>query len=278
MLLDQSLCMNDIRSKSGTACVVTQMFVEDVVFVSNRLNFCAFQVRLRLGLKELDLAQRFGISQSTVSRTFATWINLMDVRFSELPLWLSRRKINKLMPPCFQTWYPTTRVIIDCTEFFIDTPSSLARQSASWSAYKNHNTVKCLIGIAPHGHATFVSPVYEGSISDRALTAVSGLLQKLETGDSIMADKGFDVQDLLVSIGVKLNIPPMRQGNMQMAPQDIAKTKKIAAVRIHVERKMRQIKSFELVSKQLDNSMFDLLEPLIRVSVILTNFQPALVM
>ena len=183
-------------------------------------------MRLRLGLKEVDLAHRFGVHPSTVARTFITWINLMDFKFRELPLWLSRRKINKLMPECFKKHYPSTRVIIDCTEFFIDTPSSLSRQSATWSSYKSHNTVKCLIGIAPHGHTTFVSPVYEGSVSDRSLTEESGLLELLEKGDSVMADKGFDIQDLLAPLGVKLNIPPMRQGNRQMAPHDIVKTKK----------------------------------------------------
>ena len=53
-----------------------------------------------------------------------------------------------------------TSVTIDCTEVFINIPSPLARQSATWSAYKSHNTVTCLIGIAPHGHVTFVSSVF----------------------------------------------------------------------------------------------------------------------
>ena len=36
----------------------------------------------------------------------------------------------------------------------------------------------------------------------------NGLLEKLERGDSVMADKDFDIQHLLVSRGVRLNIPP----------------------------------------------------------------------
>ena len=47
-------------------------------------------------------------------------------------------KVDKWMPPCFKKWYPTTRVIIDGTELYIEKPSSLAKQSATWS-YKNHN-------------------------------------------------------------------------------------------------------------------------------------------
>ena len=234
-------------------------------------------VRLRLGLKEVDLADRFKVHPSTVSRTVTTWVNLMYHKFRQLPSWLSRRRIDKLMPPAFKQWYATTCVVIDCTEFFINIPSSLARQSATWSAYKNHNTVKCLIGIAPHGHVTFVSKVFEGSVSDRAITEQSGLISLLEHGDSIMADKGFDIQDLLVSHGVRLNIPPFRQGGRQMTPQDLASTKKIAAVRIHVERKMQRIKCFEIVGKEVDNTMFDILDQLIYVCAMLTNFQGSLV-
>ena len=75
-------------------------------------------VRLRLGRVVEDLADCFYVSPSTVSRTFTTWINLMYFKFQELPMWMSRRKVDKHMPPSFQQWYPTSRVIIDATEFF----------------------------------------------------------------------------------------------------------------------------------------------------------------
>lgn len=64
------------------------------------------------------------------------------------------------------------------------------------------------MGITPSRAVSFLSPAYEGSISDRKLVEVSGLLDRLETGDEIMADKGFVIQDLLSPIGVRLNIPP----------------------------------------------------------------------
>ena len=43
--------------------------------------------------------------------------------------------------------------------------------------------MKVLVGIMPSGVITFVSPTYEGSISDRKLVEFSGLLDLLETGD-----------------------------------------------------------------------------------------------
>ena len=77
--------------------------------------FFLTMVRLRLGLTVEDLADRFGINPSTVSRTFITWINLMYVKFKELPMWMSQSQVNRWMPPYFKKWYPTTRVIIDAT-------------------------------------------------------------------------------------------------------------------------------------------------------------------
>ena len=41
-------------------------------------------VQLRLGLYEMDLAIRFGVSQSTVSRITTTWINLMFHSFKAI--------------------------------------------------------------------------------------------------------------------------------------------------------------------------------------------------
>ena len=239
--------------------------------------FFMVMVRLRLGLNVEDLADRFYVSSSTISRIFTTWINLMYVKFKELPMWMSRSKVDKWMPSCFKKWYPSTRVIIDATEFFIQKPSSLARQSATWSSYKNHNTFKVLVGISPDGTMVYISHLYEGSVSDVDLVQQCGLLSLLESGDSVMADKGFDIQHLFSGLGVRLNIPPKRQGDRQFTPDDIMKTKKIAAVRIHVERAINRMKQYALVGGVIPNTLWDIADQLIFVAGYLTNFEPGLV-
>lgn len=54
---------------------------------------------------------------------------------------------------------------------------------------------------------------------------ISGLLEKLEPGDEIMADKGFLIQDILAPLGVCLNVPPLMKSNSQMATEDVIMTK-----------------------------------------------------
>ena len=110
-------------------------------------------MRLRLGLQIVDLGFRFGISPSSVSRIFTTWINF---EFKAIDFPPTREQIKRDMPLCFKAKYPTTRLILDATEIPLEAPSSLEMQSLTWSAYKNTNTLKGLIGITPAGYISFV--------------------------------------------------------------------------------------------------------------------------
>ena len=157
-------------------------------------------VRLRLGLFERDLADRFGTSVSTVSHICITWLNFLHLKLKELPLWPGRDLVKSYMPQVFKDLYPDTRVIIDATEIFIEAPSLPELQQMTFSSYKNRNTFKGLVGISPGGAVTFVSSLFPGSITDKQLTRRCGLLELLETGDCVMADCGFDIQDDLTPL------------------------------------------------------------------------------
>ena len=74
----------------------------------------------------------------------------------------------------------------------------------TFSNYKNNNTFKGLVGISPDGSVIFVSSLCPGSISDKELTRRSGILDFLEPGDSVMADRGFEIEEGLLVIKVKL--------------------------------------------------------------------------
>ena len=229
-------------------------------------------VRLRLGLFERDLADRFGVSVSTVSRICITWINFLYLKLKEIPMWPKKELVVSCMPTCFKQLYPTTRVIIDATEIPIETPSLPELQQMTYSAYKNHNTYKALIGISPGGAITFVSKLFPGSISDKELTRKSGILDVLESGDSVMADRGFDIQDDLTPLGVKVNIPPFLRGKKQLDEEERIETRRIASLRIHVERVMERIKNFHIFDRVLPLSLTDVSEQMFFVCAALSNF------
>ena len=117
------------------------------------------------------------------------------------------------MPNWFRESYPTTFAIIDATELYCEVPASLSLQSQCYSSYKSHTTMKRLVAIAPNGTIIFISTLYSGSISDQELTIKSGLLELLQIvrkNKSIMADCGFDIQDLLEKSDILLSIPPFK--------------------------------------------------------------------
>ena len=90
----------------------------------------------------------------------------------------------------------------------------------------------------------FVSKLYLGSISDKELTRQSGLLYLLERDDSLMANRGFDILEDLAPRGVRFNIPPFLCGKSQT--REMTETRRIASLRIHVERCMERIKNFHI--------------------------------
>ena len=187
------------------------------------------------------------------------------------------QQVAGTLPCAFKEKYPDTYAIIDASEIFIETPSDM--QSSSWSQYKHHNTTKFLVACTPNGAICFISPLYVGSISDVELTRISGFLTKLEDkpGISIMADRGFTIKDLLQELNIQLNIPPFLEGRQQLPSPEIEEGRKIASLRIHVERAIGRIKTFGICSSKIPLSMARITNQLVCVCGFLSNFQPALV-
>ena len=170
-----------------------------------------------MDLLEKDIADSFKVSMLTVSHILRTWIHFIYLYLKEI-LWPSRALVDTYMPKCFKDLYPSTRVIIDVIEIYVETPSLPDLQQMTFSSYKNDNTFKVLVGISPGGAITFVSKLYPGSISDKMLTKKSGLLDLLEKGDSVMADRGFDIQDDITPLGVKVTRLPQHLASLGSGP------------------------------------------------------------
>ena len=170
-------------------------------------------MKLRLNASNYDLAFRFGVSESTVSRVFTKWIEAMDIRLSFLITWPDRESIRKTMPFCFRPHYGLrVTSIIDCFEIFIEKPSDLLAKSCTWSQYKHYNTAKYLISITPQGVISFISNGWGGRVSDKYIVEHSGYLSNLLLGDVILADRGIDVADSVAMLGVTLDTPAFTRG------------------------------------------------------------------
>jgi hypothetical protein len=232
--------------------------------------------RLHAGLLEEDLADRFNISTATVSRILLAWINLLYILLGSINIWPSRNCISKYMPDSMKKVFPSVRVIIDCTEIFTQKPSSLLTNSQLFSNYKSHTTFKALIGIAPHGPITFISSLYSGNISDVELTKSCGLLDLLESGDTVMADKGFTIEKILAEKNAHLVIPHFLSARSKFNEKEIKENDTITTYRVHVERAIRRIKENRIFYGILPLSLIGSINQIWTVCSLLTNFRPPL--
>ena len=109
-----------------------------------------------------------------------------------------------------------------------------------------HTKITLLWRVWLASHLGVISQLYTGHISDREIVMRSGFLNlSFARGDSVMADKGSTLQDLL-PLGVFLNIPPFLGSKGQMTPEEVVQIQQIAFLRIHVERAINKIKNFHI--------------------------------
>lgn len=91
------------------------------------------------------------------------WLTILDVQLKHFIKWPDREVLWISTPSYFCTSFGKKAVvIIDCSEIFIEHPSSFL---STWCSYKHHNTVKVLLGIAPHGVVSFVFEARGGRVS-----------------------------------------------------------------------------------------------------------------
>lgn len=110
-------------------------------------------MKLRLNCNDLDLAQRFGVSRTTVANITYTIISALHELLFDGILRLgipSQLKCKGSMPMSFEC-FASARVAMDATEVTQDIPSELNAQSLSYSSYKSRHTVKALTCVAPNG-------------------------------------------------------------------------------------------------------------------------------
>jgi len=206
-------------------------------------------------------------------------LNFLYYQLRELDIWPSREIVNEHMPKSFKRRFPSTRVIIDGTEIPVQKLSKVGDQSATWSSYKNKNTLKCLVGISPRGCVTYVSPAYGGSASDRQIFERSELARDdrfLAKNDSIMADRGFVVQDLVANRDIYVVTPTFLKGITQLPAMAVTKDRQIANKRVHVERVIGLAKTFKILKQDLHFSYIPLGGRIIFVCFAICNFRDSI--
>lgn len=162
--------------------------------------------------------------------------------------------------------------MVDCTEVPIEKPSCLKCRLRTYSAYKGRETIKCLVGITPSGEISFLSKVFGGQASDKAIFNASNLLDKLTPKiDAVMADKGFLIEAECAKREIALIRPPFLRQKKQFDIKERQETKNIAAARIHVERGIQRMKIFKIMSATIPCNMLHIFDDIVTIIAAIVN-------
>ena len=250
-------------------------------------------VRLRLNLPFQFLSMQTKLALSTINGIFHKIIEVMYQNLKFLIHWPERENLFSTLPPVFKANFPRLTSIIDCFEIFIERPKNLKARAQVYSNYKKHSTVKFLICCNPLGSITFLSPAWGGRSTDNEIVRDSGFisLNYHHPRDQILADRGFTLEDdFAAGCSAELIIPAFTKGKKQLSAKEVETTRKIANVRIHVERVIGNLKKrFAILSqgslpinlvKGKSNEVMDAtpnIEKLVTVCACLTNLMPSIV-
>ncbi len=170
-------------------CVFEGLYdiVKSSLTESNKLTKMAmmlmFFLKIRLNLYDEDIADRFNVHPSTVSRNFHRVLDVMAIKTAHLIKWPDRDTLQLTMPTSFRKFFKQCCIIIDCSEVYIERPTNLLARAQVWSNYKHHSTIKFLIGKAPQGTISYISDCPGGRISDKEIVEQSTLLDYLLPGE-----------------------------------------------------------------------------------------------
>ncbi len=234
-------------------------------------------MKLRQNFVMADLARRFKISQGQVSKTVGMWVDIMCEHMKDLVVWLPRETIKATLPKAFKEHFANTTCVIDCTETVLQKAKNLDSRSESYSHYYANNTVKYLVAVSPSGLIMFISDAYGGKCSDRYITQNSGFLNYLRAGDEVMGDRGFTVRDLLEERRVNLIIPTFTRKGCQLTNEGVTYTRRIAHARIHVERAIRRLKVYKILSQTVPINLVSKIDKILKICAGLVNLRGELI-
>lgn len=268
---------NGVRFPQANRRTLTQFQMLIVVFM-----------RLRLNLPMQHIAYLFGLHRTTIANTFKETLSVMYTQLLPYIRWPDRQSLRVSMPHQFvETFGNKVAVIIDCFEIFMERPSNLHAKAVTYSHYKHNNTMKYLIGITPNGQISFISKGWGGRTSDRHVTEESGFLNNLLPGDLVLADRGFEIEESVGMMCAEVQIPAFTRGKCQMHAKDLEQTRKLAHLRIHVERVIGNLGGkYKIITDTMpidvvlpcfgENVTF--LDKIVTVCCALTNLNPSVVL
>lgn len=136
------------------------------------------------------------------------------------------------------------------------------------------------MSITPDGLINYVSTGFGGRITDQVILSSSGYLELLKPGMYVMADRGFNKIELLVRSSESILVRPASVcAGMKSSKKEVRESRKIAGLRIHIERAIRRIREFKFLLPHscISNKMIRHTDDVVKIACGLANLRSPLI-
>jgi hypothetical protein len=134
-----------------------------------------------------------------------------------------------------------------------------------------------LLAVTPDSIICYVGPFYGGKASDNFLFTSSELLNKCRSGDAIMVDKGFRIENHCNEKGVLLIRPAFKEGSEQLGYEDCEHSRQVASARVHVERVIERMKNFRILHDEVQWNYLYLMDDVMNTICGIVNLSPPII-
>ena len=102
-------------------------------------------------------------------------------------------------------------------------------------------------------------------------------MDKLYHGDVVLADRGFNVKEDMAIKSCRLLVSAYTKGKIQLSKEDVDKSRRLSRIRIHVERVIGRLKSFNVLQTNIPITQVDILDEIVTICAGLTNLNASVV-
>jgi hypothetical protein len=133
---------------------------------------------LRTGVTSSVASVVFNYSESCVAEYFDFTVSTLAMYFDRFCVPGDKATLIHTCPTSLKSRFGgTVSYFLDATEIECQVPDDKEVQKATWSDYKQRNTAKFLGALSASGALAWLSDGYPGSITDPAITEVSGFIE-----------------------------------------------------------------------------------------------------
>ena len=231
-------------------------------------------MKIKLAVSFSALAALFDLSVQTCSYYFYDTVSILAKILGPAVKWPDKEAILKNLPKSFDN-FTSTRAILDAFEIAIEKPKCIKCRVRSWSQYKGKQTAKALMICTPSGLISKTCLVFGGRASDKVVTQNSGIYDLCDpVTDSLMVDKGFNIDEECQNHLIKLIRPPFMRQNKNFSKAESVQCAKIARARVHVERVIQRVRQYHILKNPVPWTIVPCLDDLIVIVSALVNLGP----